>query len=64
MSHGIPILSVVSMEGVFHQALVLRATSYRVYTMTDLTRTLYAPAFLTRQGLVKGSCFFLCVLWS
>lgn len=47
MSHGIPILSVASIEGIFHQAFVLRATKYRMYTMTDLAR----------QNLVS-SCFF------
>lgn len=47
VSHGIPILSIASIEGIFHQAFVLRATKYRVYTMTDLTR----------QCLVS-SCFF------
>lgn len=55
VSHGIPILSVgnsvASVEGFFHQTLVLRATKYRVYTMTDLSR----------QSLVT-SCLFLWVL--
>ena len=58
VSHGVPILSVgnsvVSVEGIFHQASVLRATKYRVYATTDLT---------TGQSLVT-SCFFLWVLWS